>query len=125
MDFTEARNAVASYLQKNPDVEGMLALGPTGAEPALQALEAAGKLNKVRFGTFDLSPTVLQAIAAGQMEFAIDQQQFLQGYLSVVIMANYIKFGLLPANPTVLTGPGFVTKENAKQVIDLSKKGIR
>lgn len=125
MDFTEARNAVAGYLQKNPDVEGMLALGPTGAEPALQALEAAGMLNKVKFGTFDLSPTVLQAIGAGQMEFAIDQQQFLQGYLSVVIMANYIKFGLLPANETVLTGPGFVTKENAKQVIDLSKKGIR
>ena len=125
MDFTEARNAVASYLQKNSDVEGILALGPTGAEPALQALESAGKLDKVKFGTFDLSPTVLQAIAAGKMEFAIDQQQFLQGYLPVVIMANYIKFGLLPATASVPTGPGFVTKDTAKQVIDLSKKGIR
>ena len=125
MDFTEARNAVASYLQKNSDVEGILALGPTGAEPALQALEAAGKLDKVKFGTFDLSPTVLQAIAAGKMEFAIDQQQFLQGYLPVVIMANYIKFGLLPATSSLPTGPGFVTKDTAKQVIDLSKKGIR
>jgi simple sugar transport system substrate-binding protein len=125
MDFTEARNAVAGYLQKNSDVEGILALGPTGAEPALQALEAAGKLDKVKFGTFDLSPTVLQAIAAGKMEFAIDQQQFLQGYLPVVIMANYIKFGLLPATSSLPTGPGFVTKDTAKQVIDLSKKGIR
>jgi simple sugar transport system substrate-binding protein len=59
------------------------------------------------------------------MEFAIDQQQYLQGYLSVMIMANYIKYGLLPANDVVLTGPGFVTVETAKQVIDLSKKGIR
>jgi len=59
------------------------------------------------------------------MDFAIDQQQYLQGYLSVVIMANYIKYGLLPANENVLTGPGFVTAETAKQVIDLSKKGIR
>jgi simple sugar transport system substrate-binding protein len=125
MDFTEARNAVAGYLQKNPDVEGILALGPTGSEPALQALEAAGMIGKIKFGTFDLSPTVLQAIADKQMDFAIDQQQFLQGYLPVVIMANYLKYGLLPANESILTGPGFVTAENAKQVIDLSKKGIR
>src|ERR1700746_82604 len=62
MDFTEARNAVASYLQKNPDIEGILALGPTGSEPALQALEEAGKVGKMKFGTFDLSPTVLQAL---------------------------------------------------------------
>jgi simple sugar transport system substrate-binding protein len=125
MDFTSARNAIAGYLQKNPDVEGILALGPTGAEPAMQAIEEAGKAGKIRFGTFDLSPTVLQAIDKKQMEFAIDQQQYLQGYLSVMIMANYIKYGLLPANDVVLTGPGFVTAETAKQVIDLSKKGIR
>jgi simple sugar transport system substrate-binding protein len=125
MDFTEARNAVASYLQKNPDIEGILALGPTGSEPALQALQEAGKVGKVKFGTFDLSATVLQAIDKKQMDFAIDQQQYLQGYLSVVIIANYIKYGLLPANENVLTGPGFVTAETAKQVIDLSKKGIR
>ena len=125
MDFTEARNAVAGYLQKNPDVEGILALGPTGAEPTLQALQDAGKVGKVKFGTFDLSAAVLQAIDKKEMEFAIDQQQYLQGYLSVVIMANYIKYGVLPANENVLTGPGFVTAETAKQVIDLSKKGIR
>jgi simple sugar transport system substrate-binding protein len=125
MDFTSARNAIAGYLQKNPDVEGILALGPAGAEPALQAIEESGKAGKIKFGTFDLSPTVLQAIDKKQMEFAIDQQQYLQGYLSVMIMANYIKYGLLPANDVVLTGPGFVTAETAKQVIDLSKKGIR
>src|SRR5260370_22020346 len=62
MDFTEARNAVASYLQQNPDVEGILALGPTGSEPALQSLEDAGKCGKVNFGTVNLSATVLQAV---------------------------------------------------------------
>src|SRR5258707_9333963 len=125
MDFTEARNAVASYLQKNPDVEGILALGPTGSEPALQALEEAGKVGKVKFGTFDLSATVLQAIDKKEMDFAIDQQQFLQGYLPIIFLANYIKYGLLIATNSIPTGPGFVTPENAKQVIELSKKGIR
>ena len=125
MDFTQSRNAFSGYLQKNPDVEGILALGPTGAEPALQALQQAGKVGKVKFGTFDLSPTVLQALVKKDMEFAIDQQQFLQGYLPVVFLANYVKYGLLVATNSIPTGPGFVTPANAQQVIDLSKKGIR
>jgi len=79
----------------------------------------------MKFGTFDLSPTVLQALDKKEMDFAIDQQQFLQGYLPVIFLANYIRYGLLIATNSVPTGPGFVTPENAKQVIDLSKKGIR
>jgi simple sugar transport system substrate-binding protein len=125
MDFTAARDAISGFLQKNPDIDAVLALGPTGAEPALQALEQVGKLGKVKFATFDLSPAVLQAIDKKQMDFAIDQQQYLQGYLPVVFLANYAKYGLMPANDAVLTGPGFVTSETAKQVIDLTKKGIR
>src|ERR1700746_2481165 len=125
MDFSSSRDAVAAYLQKNPDVQGILALGPAGAEPALQALQNAGLTGKVKFGTFDLSPTVLQALEKKEMDFAIDQQQFLQGYLPVVFLANYVKYGLLVATNSIPTGPGFVTPDNAKQVIDLSKKGIR
>jgi simple sugar transport system substrate-binding protein len=125
MDFTQSRNAFSGYLQQNPDVEGILALGPTGAEPALQALQQSGKVGKVKFGTFDLSPTVLQALEKKEMDFAIDQQQFLQGYLPVVFLANYVKYGLLVATDSIPTGPGFVTPDNAKQTIDLSKKGIR
>jgi simple sugar transport system substrate-binding protein len=126
MDFITCRNAVAAYLQKTPDLDGIMALGSTsGAEPALQALKDASKSNKVKLATFDLSPVVLQALVNKQIEFAIDQQQFFQGYLSVISMASYLRWGLLPASNPLLTGPAFVTSENAQQVIDLSKKGIR
>jgi simple sugar transport system substrate-binding protein len=124
MDPTEVQNAVTAQLSNNPDIGGVLALGPTGAEPALQALEQAGMLEQVTFGTFDLSPGVLQAIADGKMAFAIDQQQFLQGYLPIVLLKKYVQYGLMPAG-TVMTGPGFVTEENAAQVIELAQKGIR
>lgn len=120
-DPTGIKNAVAAALQKDPTIDGVLTLGPTAAEPVLQAIE--GK--KLVFGTFDLSPAVLKALSEKKMAFAIDQQQWLQGYLPIVILANYIRYGLLPANNVILTGPGFVTPENAAQVIDLSKKGIR
>lgn len=120
-DPTGIKNAVAAALQKDPTIDGILTLGPTAAEPVLQAVE--GK--KITFGTFDLSPAVLKALSEKKMAFAIDQQQWLQGYLPVVILANYARYGLLPANPVILTGSGFVTPENAARVIDLSKRGIR
>jgi len=88
-------------------------------------LESAGKLGKLKFGTFDLSPTVLQAVANGQIDFAIDQQPFLQGYLPVVFLVNFIRYGVIPSQDTVFTGPNFVTRETAAKVLALTKKGIR
>jgi simple sugar transport system substrate-binding protein len=68
-------------------------------------------IGKVKFATFDLSPTVLQALEKKQMDFAIDQQQYLQGYLPVIVLDNYIRYGLLPANENLLTGPGLARFE--------------
>jgi simple sugar transport system substrate-binding protein len=124
MDPTEVGNAVQAYLTANPDTNGVLTLGPTGAEPTLAALEQVEMLDQVKFGTFDLSPAVLEAIDQGKMMFAIDQQQYLQGYLPIQLLKLHELYGLMPAG-TVMTGPGFVTQENAAQVIDLSAKGIR
>ena len=124
-DFTECRDAVSGYLQKNPDVDAIMALGPVAAEPALQALQDDGKIGKVKLATFDLTPTVLQAIDKKEIEFAVDQQEYLQGYLPVVLLANYSRYGLLPANDVIRTGETFITSQDAKRVIELSKKGIR
>ena len=124
MDPTEIGNAVKAYLSANPDTDGVLTLGPSAAEPTMAALEEIEMLDKVSFGTFDLSPGVLEAIDQGKMMFAIDQQQYLQGYLPIQLLKLYHLYGLMPAG-TVMTGPGFVTQDNAAQVIDLSAKGIR
>ena len=93
-------------------------------EPALAAIEAAGKLGEVRLGTFDMSPNMLKAAAAGKVEFLIDQQQYLQGYLPIVIFAQYMRWGTMPAG-VVMTGPGFVTPDNASSVIKWAAQGYR
>jgi simple sugar transport system substrate-binding protein len=124
MDPTEIGNAVKAYLSANPDTNGVLTLGPSAAEPTMAALEEIEMLDKVKFGTFDLSPGVLEAIDQGRMMFAIDQQQYLQGYLPIQLLKLNKLYGLMPSG-TVMTGPGFVTQENAAQVIELSAKGIR
>ena len=121
---TDAQAKIDTAVNQNPDINGMLALGPTGAEPALKALRESGKLEDIKLATFDLAPSVLEAIRDGDMVFAVDQQQFLQGYLPIVFLTNYAQYGVTPTSE-VLTGPAFVTQENAQQVINLSKKGLR
>ena len=124
IDPTEIRNAVTAYLTRNSDVDAIFALGPLSAEPSLAVLEEEGLVGSIRLASFDLSPTVLQALDEGKMEFAIDQQQFMQGYLPIVLLTLNHKYGLMPG-ADVLTGPGFVTPDNAAQVIELSTQGIR
>jgi simple sugar transport system substrate-binding protein len=68
---------------------------------------------------------VLEAVRDGEMLFATDQQQFLQGYLPVVLLTNYAQYGVRPINVEMPTGPAFITQDNAQEVIDLSEQGVR
>lgn len=115
-DPTAAQQKIGAALTADPTIDTVMALGPTGSTPALAAIKAlSGRTIKV--GTFDLSKDVLQAISDGTMLFAIDQQQFLQGYLPVVFLTYYNLYGLMPGGgQPVLTGPGFVTKDNVATV---------
>ena len=85
-----------------------------------------GRVGAVHLGTFDLSTRVLEAIRDGEIDFAIDQQQYLQGYLAVVLLTLYIETGTVPGGGQAIpTGPGFVTIETAQQVMDLTRRGLR
>jgi simple sugar transport system substrate-binding protein len=124
-DPTDSQQRVQAALSADPSIDGVLTLGPTGARPALAALQAMGKLGSIKLATFDLSPEVLDAVQAGQMLFAIDQQQFEQGYLPIVLLKLYATNLNTIANPVLMTGPGFVTADNAARVIALSRAGTR
>jgi len=84
-------------------------------------LELGGK---VKLGTFDLSPGVLQAIIDGNIELGIDAQQYLMGYMPAVMLDLLHRYKLQPL-ADYPTGPGFVTKADAGSVLELSKQGIR
>ncbi len=121
----EVEAKVKAALSSNADVDTIMALGAgTAGEPSLAAVKAVGKGGKVKVATFDLSAGFLKAVAAGDAAFAIDQQQFLQGYLPIVFLANYAKYGLMPGG-NVASGPNLITKDKAAQVVELSAKGIR
>lgn len=124
-DPVDAQQRITAALQGDPEVDSILTLGPTGAAPAMAALEAMGKMGEIKLATFDLSPEVLEAIRDGKMLFAIDQQQYLQGYMPIVMLTLFKENLNTIANPVIMTGPGFVTQENAAQVIDLAAAGTR
>ncbi|HZC36130.1 MAG TPA: sugar ABC transporter substrate-binding protein [Chthoniobacterales bacterium] len=123
IDFKRCHDAVTAYLQRNQDIDGILALGPVAVEPALQVLDDMGLVDRVKLGTFDISPRVIQALKQNQMGFALDQQQWLQGYLPVIFLANYAKYGSILQNGLILTGPSFVTPENVERVASVTAKG--
>jgi len=124
-DPTDSQEKIVAALTANPDVDGVLTLGPTGAAPALAALEDEGLLGDMALATFDLSPEVLEAVRDGNMLFAIDQQQYIQGYLPIVLLTLYHENLNTIANDVLMTGPGFVIAENAERIIDLSAAGTR
>ncbi|MCB1884265.1 MAG: sugar ABC transporter substrate-binding protein [Geminicoccaceae bacterium] len=125
MDPAEIKAKVKAALQSDPEIDTILALGAGSAgEPTLAALEDMGKAGQIHLATFDLSANFLKAVAEGKADFAIDQQQFLQGYLPVAFLSLYHQYGLIPGG-NVPSGPNLITKDKAEQVIDLSAKGIR
>jgi simple sugar transport system substrate-binding protein len=124
-DPVGAQQAIEAALSADPEINGIFTLGPTGAAPAMAALEAVGQTGTIPLATFDLSPEVLQAIVDGNVLFAIDQQQYLQGYLPIVLLTLYAENLNTVANPVIMTGPGFVTAENAERVIELAEAGTR
>jgi simple sugar transport system substrate-binding protein len=116
-DQPGAQQKISAALQADPTINGVMALGPTGAAPSLKALAAANNTS-VKLATFDLSKDVLDAIKAGTLLFAVDQQQYLQGYLPIVFLTYDNLYGLVPGGgQPVLTGPGIVDKTNVDKVI--------
>ena len=124
-DPTDTQNRVIATLEQDDSINGVFTLGPGGAIPVLEAVRNEGLIGVVALATFDLSPEVLNALSDGDMLFAIDQQQYTQGYLGVVYMYLYLHNLNTPGSIIVQTGPGFVTAENADAVIAYSERGTR
>ncbi len=124
-DMSKSSAEIQAKLTADTSFDAVFALNAdiaTGA--AIPAAAAVGR--KITIGTVDLSGDAVQAIKDGKMAFAIDQQQFAQGYLSVDLLYLYLLNGhVLGGGQPIYTGPGFVTKDNADLVQKLAAAGTR
>src|SRR5919109_1695418 len=123
-DISTTLTEIQSKLESDNSIDGVLALNPDIAVAARDAVAGAGSEAKV--ATFDLSGDVIKAIEDDEILFAVDQQQYLQGYLPVVFLTlNKLNLNTVGGGMPVLTGPGFVTKDNAAEIEKLAEAGTR
>ena len=123
-DLQGAQSTITSQLQSNPDIDAVLTLNSSIAAVAVAAAEDAG--SKAKVATFDLNEDVINGIKDGSISFAVDQQQYEQGYLPIVMLQLYAKnLNTVGGGQPVLTGPGIVDSDNVDEIADLASAGTR
>jgi simple sugar transport system substrate-binding protein len=123
-DISTTQTEIKSKLQADKSYDALITLNPDIAAAAKTAIKGAS--SQAKLATFDLSPGILKDIAAGNVLFAVDQQQYLQGYLPIVFLKLFkTNANTVGGGQPVLTGPGFVEKSNAATVEKLSGQGTR
>jgi simple sugar transport system substrate-binding protein len=124
-DMPSVKSTITAKLKQDGAVDHLVTLGAPFAMTAAQAARETG--GKAKVATFDLNKELTGAIEKGTVEFAVDQQPYLQGYLAVDGLwlyrnnGNYSGGGEQP----VLTGPAFVDKTNVEAVAGFAAKGTR
>ena len=110
----QADQQVVSYLQAHPGINGVMALNNAIGTQLVTDKPA----NKPKIATFDLNSGVQSDLQNGSLAFAIDQQQYLQGYLPIVFLDLYNRKNgqTVGGGTTVASGPLVVTKSNIGKV---------
>lgn len=124
VDSATIKRAVITKLQEDFSIDRILTLG---APMALAALDAVAEMNSYgKVATFDTNAGVVDGIKNGRIEWAIDQQPFLQGYLAVDSLWLYFtNKNVIGGGQPTLTGPSFVDETNIDSVADLAEAGTR
>ncbi|MBD0839693.1 MULTISPECIES: sugar ABC transporter substrate-binding protein [unclassified Streptomyces] len=124
-DMPSVKSTITAKLAEDKAIDYVVALGAPFALTAAQSVSESG--SKAKVATFDLNKDLTGAISKGTIEFAVDQQPYLQGYLAIDSLwlyknnGNYMGGGEQP----VLTGPAFVDKTNVEAVAGFAAKGTR
>ncbi|MFF5301953.1 sugar ABC transporter substrate-binding protein [Streptomyces sp. NPDC013161] len=124
-DMPSVKSTITAKLSQDSSIDQVVTLGAPIALTAIQSLSDSG--SKAKVATFDLNQQLVKAVQDGSVEFAVDQQPYLQGYLAVDSLWLYKTNGNFSGGGTapVLTGPAFITKDNVDAVAKFAANGTR
>jgi len=123
-DMSAAQSRIVAKLQQDSSVGYVVTLGAPFAPTAATSVQLAN--SKAKVGTFDLTPRTVTLIQQGKVQWAVDQQPYLEGYEAVDLLWLYkTNANVLGGGQAVLTGPTFVTKDNVDLVAKFAKAGTR
>ncbi|MEU5345871.1 MULTISPECIES: sugar ABC transporter substrate-binding protein [unclassified Streptomyces] len=119
------KSTISAKLKQDTSIDTVVTLGAPFALTAVQSVSESN--SKAKVATFDLNKEMVSAIKSGDVEFAVDQQPYLQGYLSVDSLWLYKTNGNFSGGgqEPVLTGPAFVDKSNVEAIAKFAEKGTR
>ncbi|MDX6301700.1 MAG: simple sugar transport system substrate-binding protein [Nocardioidaceae bacterium] len=117
-------STISAKLHTDSSIDAVVTLGPA---LGVAMADAVKKDNlKVAVATYAMNNDVYPLLKNGQIIFTIDQQPWLQGYMSVDSLWFYLKNGtVLGANQSIATGPVVLDKTNAAAVEKYAKVGDR
>ena len=123
-DDAAVTSAIQAKLSQDKDINWIITLGAAQAVDALKAKDAVK--SEAKIGTFDLSKETAEAVKAGNLQFCIDQQPYLQGYLAVTQLYLFKKNGnVLGGGKASLTGPSFVDTTNVDSILPFINQNTR
>ncbi len=123
-DDSAVTSAIQAKLSEDKSIDWVITLGAPQALDTIKAKDGSGSTAKI--GTFDINVDAAQAVQDGKIEFMIDQQPYLQGYLAVTQLYLYKKNGnIMGGGQVSLTGPSFVDKTNIDTVLPFVKSNTR
>lgn len=109
---TDELTAIDAYYNGHKNISGMFAVDGGSTQGLAEIVDKYGLSGKIPTGGFDLEPKTLQEVKAGNLDFTIDQQPYLQGFIPVVQLFLYKLSGGLMQPAETDTGLLFVTKDN-------------
>ncbi len=123
-DNSAMLSSMSAELTRNKSIDAVITLGAPVALIAIQAIAAAHSSTKLY--TFDTNAAEIAKIKSGAVQWAVDQQPYLQGYEAVDSLWLYLTNGdIIGGGQTVLTGPSFIDSSNIAQVAAYAARGTR
>lgn len=119
-----SQSSIEAKLQADKSIDAVVALGAPIAALTVKAKEDAG--SKAEIATFDLNAEVVRRLKADEVDFAVDQQPYLQGYLAVDELWVYkSNANVVGGGRPVFTGPALVTKKDVPKLEKYTARGTR
>lgn len=123
-DDSQVTTTIQARLTQDPSIDFVVALGAPIAIDAVKSVSAAG--SKAKIGTFDTNKQLVAAIKNRSIQWSVDQQPYLQGYLAVDSIWLYINNGdTIGGGQNVATGPAFIDSSNIAAVAKFANNGTR
>jgi len=108
-------SVIDSWAVAHPTAKGMFAVDAGSTQGVAQTIQKHGlKAKGWKGGGYDLTPITEQLLAAGEIEFTIDQQPYLQGFLPIFELYMYKASQGLSGIADVDTGLKFLDSTTVK-----------